>query len=58
MKACVALKYGIEWDKILQYTHLDVGIGSLIWCWHDHWCGDQPLRMSHLLLYFQQIETS
>ena len=40
MKACIALKYGVEWDKILQYTHLDVGTGCLIWCWHDHWCGD------------------
>ena len=59
MKACIAFKYGVEWDKILHYTHLDVGIGSLIWCWHNHWRGDQPLRMSHLLLYnFQQIKTS
>ena len=34
----------MDWDKVLQYKHFDVGDGTHVHLWHDRWCGDHCLK--------------
>ena len=43
------------WDRFLQYIQFNVGSGSQLRFWQDHWYGDQPLRVAFPTLYDSSI---
>jgi hypothetical protein len=34
------------WEKFCSHTRFEVGDGSKVRFWHDHWCGDTALKES------------
>jgi hypothetical protein len=39
------------WDKFSNFVRFDMGVGSKVSFWHDHWCGDRPLKLSYPALF-------
>ncbi len=37
-----------EWVSFVQYLPFEAGDGSNVKFWHDHWCGDLPLKTVYL----------
>ena len=32
------------WEAFSRHIHFEVGSGSRVFLWHDHWCLDLPLK--------------
>jgi hypothetical protein len=39
------------WDSFCPFLSFTVGDGSMVWFWHDLWCGDVPLKVVYPELY-------
>jgi hypothetical protein len=39
------------WGNFPRFVRFEMGEKSKIWCWHDVWCGDQPLNQAFLVLF-------
>ena len=39
------------WEDFSQHTRFEIGVGNRVKYWRDCWCGDQPLRITYLVLY-------
>jgi len=33
------------WYKFSNFVRFEVGVGSKVSFWHDHWCGDRLLKL-------------
>ena len=38
------------WEDFSQHTRFEIGVGNRVKYWRDCWCGDQPLRITYLVL--------
>jgi hypothetical protein len=41
----------IGWEDISKLVKYEVRDGSMVWFWHDLWCGEQPLKFYFLELF-------
>jgi len=39
------------WHKFFNFVCFEVGVGSKVSFWHDHWCRDRPLKLFYLALF-------